>query len=327
MKKIAESFEIFDKIASNKTVVMKKSKNIISCRKNSSISLMLFIAVILFCSVPFMSSAGNDGQKYRRMQMIQFLKRNIPEYYLTMESDTESVAYDAKSKYGISVEEVYEHYIRQRPQSVRQKTEVYVVKPAENITDDSAGDINTPEFNDAILSRIDTVNLDVVHSETECEDYLFKIYFDVGKSDINENMSGNKDEIARVRSVLSKLMADGNINDYHITITGMCSPEGMFISNLRLAKSRCESVVQYLELPCEAELRNECEGWQMLDDMVAEDSVLTFEQKCEYIDICENADRDLRENIIREKPFYSYFRNTLYPSLRVVFITFNKPSI
>ena len=141
---------------------MKKSKNKISYRNNSSIRLMLFIAVVLFCCVPFMSSAGNDGQKYRRMQMMQFLKRNIPEYYLTIESDTESVAYDAKSKYGISVEEVHEHYIRQRPQSVQQKTEVYVVKPAENITDDSAGNINTPEFNDAISSRIDTVNPNVV---------------------------------------------------------------------------------------------------------------------------------------------------------------------
>lgn len=305
---------------------MEKSKNKISCRKNSSIGPMLFISVILFCSVPFMSSAGNDGQKYRRMQMIQFLKRNIPEYYRIMESGAESVTYDAKSKYGISVEEVYEHYIRQRPQFLCQKAEVYAVKPTENITDDSAININTSEFNDAISSRIDTVNLDIVHAEIESEDYLFKIYFDVGESDINENMFGNIDEIARIRSVLSKLMTDGNINDYYITITGMCSPEGTFISNLRLAKSRCESVEQYLELPCEAELRNECEGWQILDDMVAEDSVLTFEQKCEYIDICENADRDLRENIIRRKPFYSYFRNTLYPGLRVVFITFSKSS-
>lgn len=305
---------------------MKKYKNKISSRKDTSISLMLFIAVILFCSVPCMSSAGNDGQKYRRMQMMQFLKRNIPEYYLTMESDTESVTYDAKSKYGISVEEVYEHYIRQRPQSVRQKTEVYLVKPAENIADDSVSNIDTPEFNDTISSRIDTVNQDVVHSETVSDNYMFKIYFDVGESDVNENISGNKDEMAEIKAVLSKLTIDGNLNDYHITITGMCSPDGTFISNLRLAQNRCKSVEQYLELQCEAELRNECEGWQVLDDMVAEDSVLTFEQKCEYIDICENADWDLRENIIRSKPFYDYFRNTLYPSLRVAFITFSKSS-
>ena len=305
---------------------MKKYKNKISSRKDTSISLILFIAVILFCSVPCMSSAGNDGQKYRMMQMMQFLKRNIPEYYLTMESDTESVTYDARSKYGVSVEEVYEHYIRHRPPFVQQKTKVYVVKPKENITDDSVGNIDTPEFNDTISSRIDTVNPNVVHSEAGSDDYMFKIYFDVGESDIDENISGNKAEIAEINAVLSKLTIDGDINDYHITITGMCSPEGTFISNLRLAQNRCKSVEQYLEFPCEAELRNECEGWQMLDDMVAEDSVLTIEQKCEYIDICETADRDLRENIIRSKPFYDYFRNTLYPSLRVAFITFSKSS-
>ena len=119
-------------------------------------------------------------------------------------------------------------------------------------------------------------------------------------------------------------MTEGKLKDYHITITGMCSPEGAFISNLRLGQNRCETVESYLGLPCEAELRNECEGWQMLDDMVAEDSVLTFEQKCEYIDICEIADWDRRENAIRQQPFHEYFRDVLYPRLRVVFIAINR---
>lgn len=296
------------------------------CQRSSSISLMLcVVAAILFCSNHFICSAATDGQKYRRMQMMQFLKRNIPEYYRAMEAGVDSATYNARSKYGISVAEVYEHYLRERVPFVRQKTDVYAIMPEK----DSSGDsVNIePEYNDTITSVIEPENQDAAQSAAKSEDYyLFKIYFGIGESDIDENMSSNKSEITAIRALLSKLMTDGSINDYHITVTGMCSPEGTFISNLRLAQNRCESVRQYLELPSEAELKNECEGWQMLDDMVAADPVLTFEQKCEYVDICETADRDLREAAIRRQSFYEYFIDALYPHLRIVFIAFSRCS-
>ena len=305
---------------------MESRKNKIYCRKSSHIGLLLFLATVLFFSEPFTIHARTDnGQKYCRMQMMQFLKRNIPEYYLTMDNDTDSAAYNIKSKYGISVREVYWHYLGQRTPSATQQPAINAGLSEEEFPADTV--ISIQEHNESAISEIDSSADKAEQSADKNEDhYLFRIYFGIGESDVKESIASNKDAIAGIKTVLSKLMTEGKLKDYHITITGMCSPEGAFISNLKLAQNRCETVESYLGLPCEAELRNECEGWQMLDDMVTEDSVLTFEQKCEYIDICEIADWDRRENAIRQQPFHEYFRDVLYPRLRVVFIAIDRCS-
>lgn len=287
-------------------------------RTNAWTGTTIMIAVILFCCGSFAYDALADGKEYRRMQMTQFFKRNIPEYYASQKDVKDTSACDAISKYGITVWEAYEHYLGHGISHVR--TEVHSAIREFAIPADSSE--TASEYRDTAMEDIGTAIETTEDPDAGTEDYsLFRLYFGVGDFDINENISSNRNELARMKNYFSMLASDEAIGDYHIAITGMCSPEGTFTSNLKLAKSRCEAVERYLDLPCDVEIRNECEGWQILDGMIAEDTVLTFGQKCEYLDICETADWDLRETMIKQKPFYEYLKTALYPYLRTVFIS------
>ena len=288
-------------------------------RTNAWAGATTMIAVILFCCGSFAYSALADGKEYRRMQMKQFFKRNIPEYYTFLKDGRDASANNAISKYGITVEEVYEHYLGEGA-APHVQTEVHDVIRENAVTSDSVETVSA--YHDTAAEDIRTASEAAEDSAAAPGDHrLFRLYFSIGDFEINENISGNRDELARMNDYFSALASDGTVRDYLITITGMCSPEGTFTSNLKLAKCRCEAVDQYLDLPCDVEIRNECEGWQILDGMIAEDTVLAYGQKCEYIDICETADRDLRETMLRQKPFYEYLKTALYPYLRTVFIS------
>ena len=64
--------------------------------------------------------------------------------------------------------------------------------------------------------------------------------------------------------------------------------------------------------------RNDAENWRMLDVLVAEDTVMSYEDKIAYINACEVADLDEREEVLQKLGCYRHLREKVYPRLRTV---------
>ena len=64
--------------------------------------------------------------------------------------------------------------------------------------------------------------------------------------------------------------------------------------------------------------RNDAENWRMLDVLVAEDTVMGYEDKIAYINACEQDDLDQREEVLQKLGCYRYLREKIYPRLRTV---------
>ena len=64
--------------------------------------------------------------------------------------------------------------------------------------------------------------------------------------------------------------------------------------------------------------RNDAENWRMLDVLVAEDTVMSYEDKIAYINVCELDDLDRREEVLQKLGCYRHLREKVYPRLRTV---------
>ena len=64
--------------------------------------------------------------------------------------------------------------------------------------------------------------------------------------------------------------------------------------------------------------RNDAENWRMLDVLVAEDTVMGYEDKIAYINACELDDLDRREEVLQNLGCYRHMREKIYPRLRTV---------
>lgn len=64
--------------------------------------------------------------------------------------------------------------------------------------------------------------------------------------------------------------------------------------------------------------RNDAENWRMLDVLVAEDTVMSYEDKIAYINACELDDLDRREEVLQKLGCYRHLREKVYPRLRTV---------
>ena len=68
--------------------------------------------------------------------------------------------------------------------------------------------------------------------------------------------------------------------------------------------------------------RNDAENWRMLDVLVAEDTVMSYEAKIAYINACELDDLDQREEVLQKLGCYRHLREKVYPRLRTVKFNF-----
>ena len=68
--------------------------------------------------------------------------------------------------------------------------------------------------------------------------------------------------------------------------------------------------------------RNDAENWRMLDVLVAEDTVMSYEDKIAYINACELDDLDQREDVLQKLGCYRHLREKVYPRLRTVKFNF-----
>lgn len=179
-----------------------------------------------------------------------------------------------------------------------------------------------------------------------------RIDFKEGGYDVIAGLNDNKTEIAKIKNILAMLSDNVEFGLDSITVSATASPEGTFLANRSLAQKRSVSVSEYFRRYIN-ELRDSLsaaagiisnlddayihekswtnihflprcipENWEDLYEYVQNDTLLTLDQKREFVEICKEQDLDTREKQLQEVPFYAHLKNVIYPRLRTVKFNF-----
>lgn len=151
--------------------------------------------------------------------------------------------------------------------------------------------------------------------------------FKVNDVKINDTMSSNGEQLAKIKSLMHTILMQGEFNVDSIVLTATSSPEGTIATNTRLAKGRAVSLKNYLqhefdfpELDTLITVRWIAEDWTELERMVRQksDDMKNAEPIIELI--LSGGDPDRRERKIRDlyPSDYKYMLANIYPSLRAV---------
>ena len=176
------------------------------------------------------------------------------------------------------------------------------------------------------------------------------VEFEHDRYEVDESLGYNRDEIGRIKDNLSALIDNDEFEMDSIVVTASSSPEGTVAYNTRLTQRRSEAVAEYFRIFIDEYrdsvrvnegfvvditgdprsepgmtgerilfvARNDAENWRMLDVLVAEDTVMSYEDKIAYINACEVADLDVREEVLQNLGCYRHLREKIYPRLRTV---------
>ena len=185
-----------------------------------------------------------------------------------------------------------------------------------------------------------------VSANTDCY-----VEFEHDRYEVDESLGYNRDEIGRIKKNLSALIDNDEFEMDSIVVTASSSPEGTVAYNTRLTQRRSEAVAEYFRMfideyrdsvkadegfvmdmtgdpwskpgmTANSDIRfiarNDAENWRMLDALVAEDTVMSYEDKIAYINACELDDLDQREDVLQKLGCYRHLREKVYPRLRTV---------
>lgn len=176
------------------------------------------------------------------------------------------------------------------------------------------------------------------------------VEFEHDRYEVDESLGYNRDEIGRIKKNLSALVDNDEFEMDSIVVTASSSPEGTVAYNTSLTQRRSEAVAEYFRMFIDEYrdllkadegfvvdmtgdprsepgmtgerilfvARNDAENWRMLDVLVAEDTVMSYEEKIAYINACEVADLDVREEVLQNLGCYRHLREKVYPRLRTV---------
>ena len=177
------------------------------------------------------------------------------------------------------------------------------------------------------------------------------VEFEHDRYEVDESLGYNRDEIGRIKKNLSALIDNDEFEMDSIVVTASSSPEGTVAYNTRLTQRRSEAVAEYFRMfideyrdsvkadegfvmdmtgdlwskpgmTANSDIRfiarNDAENWRMLDALVAEDTVMSYEDKIAYINACELDDLDQREDVLQKLGCYRHLREKVYPRLRTV---------
>ena len=179
------------------------------------------------------------------------------------------------------------------------------------------------------------------------------IDFALGKAAVDEKLSNNAGEIARIKGNLASLMENREYDLDSIVVTASASPEGKASFNRKLSEKRSKGISDYFgawmrhhadsltaakgfrvdeagnviqekrqgTIPFVS--RSDGENWRMLDRLVEEDTLMTDAQKERYRAICRGRDRDGEEWRMQKEPWYRHLRESVYPKLRTVKFDFH----
>lgn len=201
---------------------------------------------------------------------------------------------------------------------------------------------NTEKYLSKVVSR-------TVEEKTACY-----IEFKAGSDAVIDTMGNNVSEIGRIKGNLASLVRNTEFDLDSIVVAASASPEGSYSFNRILSTRRGTAVSRYFEsfvkkyvdsLKREEGVRinldgeyddertldvsdirfvshSESENWRMLDALVRNDVVMDDGEKEEYFSH-EGMDPDAREAAMRSDRQYKYYREVLYPKIRVVKFAFH----
>lgn len=182
-----------------------------------------------------------------------------------------------------------------------------------------------------------SVMKDIVVKKNVVEAESFSIFFRTGRSDIDLSVADNAAEVARFKEVVSsKMSREGFVLD-SVIVSAWASPEGTEKYNASLSSDRASSAASLFRdcivseggavkgnssrrhspfIPVYPEGKGE--DWETLDELIAASPSLTRADRESYSSIRRIASLDEREAKMKERPWYSYVKDELYPLLRVV---------
>lgn len=175
----------------------------------------------------------------------------------------------------------------------------------------------TIHYKDSVISRYAQANLTAY------------IQFNKGKTDFIPELADNEHEAMKVMEAMKRLTFSGELVMDSINMRAAASPEGSSTLNMRLAKGRSQSVVDYVRTHAEDDEASRLlkpraigEDWKRLTSFIEQDSHL--EHKQEILSLISTVkDEDKREMQIRQfAQDYTYMADSLYPRLRAVNMEF-----
>lgn len=152
------------------------------------------------------------------------------------------------------------------------------------------------------------------------------VEFAQGSSVIDTSLGHNAPELARIRENIMELLENRKYVMDSTVISASASPEGGAKANGILAGKRAMAVADFFR----DEIRrhrdtlisfvshSRGENWEMLSYLVDTDSTLSRHDAASFASLMEIEDVDRREQMMGTEPYYRYFREALYPRLRVV---------
>ena len=179
----------------------------------------------------------------------------------------------------------------------------------------------------------------------------FHIDFASGKYEIDEKFGGNASEIMLIKKNLASLINNKDFDLDSIVISAYASPEGDKRFNESLSINRAESISRYFNrwvkhysdsLEVEKGFAIDEEGniikdekinirfrtlpggenWEILDQYVSADTVMTASHKDSYFALQSVPNADTRERRMQSEPYYQRLREVYYPKLRTVRFNF-----
>ena len=184
-------------------------------------------------------------------------------------------------------------------------------------------------------------------ADTRCN-----IEFATGSHELDYSLGFNAEEMQRIRGYLSSLIQNETFDLDSVVVTSYASPEGKASYNASLSSRRAASFrgeldnwmngyldslkrVQgfYIDEDGHVSVRTSLdkvkmtsrshgENWETLDMLVESDTLITDEQRHEYMSL-KDIEKDRREYLMQSKPWYADMKERLYPQLRAVRIDFH----
>lgn len=178
------------------------------------------------------------------------------------------------------------------------------------------------------------------------------IDFEQGRDAVREDFSGNAAEIARIKGNLRDLLQDSVYDLDSVCVTASASPEGSLAFNRSLSARRSQSVSDFFnrymrhiqdsldrdrgfqvdeegrivkagQVRVQFKARTLAENWDLLDEIVKSDSLMTDAQKTDYRELSSISDPDARERAMQGRDYYAHLKEDLYPKVRTVRFDFH----
>lgn len=156
------------------------------------------------------------------------------------------------------------------------------------------------------------------------------IDFASGSHVIDTSLSDNASELRRVVRCIGDVVARKEFILDSLVVKASCSPEGSFGLNSRLAASRSQAVIAYIEDYIPIRWRDSVkashvpENWDQLRLIVANDTVMSEDSRKKILSLTDNLKRpDEVEMQLSKMPEYRYLREKVYPQLRSVSFDFH----